>query len=127
MAISEDRILAADSQRFSEYLQRMQTLFVARNAVYRSQFRKEGVGAILGWIRTKIQRLAVGIRGNETDDESLSENFLDIAVYGVLGAMVCDEVAEAPPCSHLLAETESGSFVCILCGGGFSGKLSALG
>jgi hypothetical protein len=106
----------ADARLFAEYVERAQLLFAQRNRIYQSQFRKEGVGAVLGWIRAKVQRISVGLKGQVVDDEGLAENFLDVAVYGIIGAILSEDEQPPDKCGHLIAPGPDCTSICILCG-----------
>lgn len=91
-------------------------LFAQRNRVYQSQFRKEGLGAVLGWIRTKLQRIATGFDCTVKDEESLAENLLDLSAYALMGAMLAEDPAPPESCSHLISFGKEGTATCVLCG-----------
>ena len=119
-----DRDVAEDAALFRNYLERANLLFIERNNLYKSQFRKEGLGAVVSWLRTKMQRIAGILRGDvQDDDEGLAENFLDLAIYGLLAAMLVETGEEKPHCSHLLARDGDDGYVCVLCNARFSGVL----
>ncbi|MDP5278690.1 hypothetical protein Q9Q95_07120 [Sphingomonas sp. DG1-23] len=113
---SADRYLEIETELFSEYARRTVSLFAERNQVYRSQFRREGLPAVLGWIRTKLQRVASCLHGDIVDDESLAENFLDMGAYCLMGAMLAEDPMAPEDCAHLLRLTGEGQSVCVLCG-----------
>jgi hypothetical protein len=115
-APSTDPYLEKETELFSEYAQRTVALFAERNQVYRSQFRREGLPAVLGWIRTKMQRVATGLHGNITDDESLAENLLDMGAYCLMAAMLAEDPKAPDDCAHLLRVTGECESVCVLCG-----------
>lgn len=112
---SANLYLEEETELFSEYARRTVSLFAERNQVYRSQFRREGLPAVLGWIRTKMQRIATGLHGDIADDESLAENFLDMGAYCLMGAMLAEDPKMPDDCAHLLRVTGEGEFVCVLC------------
>ncbi len=107
--------LEKEAELFSDYARRTATLFAERNQVYRSQFRREGLPAVLGWIRTKMKRIATGLHGDVADDESLAENFLDMGAYCLMGAMLAEDPMAPDDCAHLLRLTGEREFVCVLC------------
>jgi hypothetical protein len=111
-----DQYLEEEAELFLKYAHRTAALFAERNQVYRSQFRREGIPAILGWIRTKMQRIATGLHGDVADEESLAENFLDMGAYCLMGAMLAEDTKAPGGCAHLLRLTGDGESVCVLCG-----------
>lgn len=109
--------LRRDATLFDLKVDAMRRLFRERNNVYHSRFRDEGLGAILSWLRTKQQRIASILTDTPAgEDEGLAENFLDVAVYGVLGAILAEESGETSPCSHLFAVDTGEAGQCVLCG-----------
>jgi UDP:flavonoid glycosyltransferase YjiC (YdhE family) len=113
---SVDRYLESETELFSDYARRTVSLFAERNQVYRSQFRREGLPAVLGWIRTKLQRVATCLHGDIVDDESLAENLLDMGAYCLMAAMLAENPTVPEDCAHLLRLTGEGQSVCVLCG-----------
>jgi len=114
-----------DAELFRMYLERSNALFIERNNLYHSQFRKEGLGTVFSWIRTKMQRIAGILRGDITDDdEGLTENFLDLAIYGLLAAMLTESSDKVSHCTHLLAENPEGGFNCVLCNAHLDGTIT---
>ena len=117
--------VAVDAELFDRVIVEMRGMFRDKNNAYLSQFRREGITAILSWIRTKQTRISSVLTGG-ADDEGLTENFLDLAVYGALGALLSHygERAQAEiGCRHLFSiadEVERGgsdiNLHCVLCG-----------
>jgi UDP:flavonoid glycosyltransferase YjiC (YdhE family) len=113
---SNDPYLEREVEIFADYAQRTVALFAERNQVYRSQFRREGLAAVLGWIRTKLQRVATSLHGDIPDDESLSENLLDMGAYCLMAAMLAEDPVAQNDCAHLLRLSGEGQATCVLCG-----------
>ena len=75
-------------------------LFLEKNNAYRSVFVKYGVVGICVRIRDKLSLFFT--ENTEAVDESTVENFLDIANYALMGAMISFfNIKEGGPCSHL--------------------------
>lgn len=111
--------VAQDALDFDQKLEEIRYLFRERNNVYQGQFHKQGISAVLAWLRVKQQRIAHQLQNPDThgDDEGLAENFLDVAVYGLLGAMLAEEPTRPASCAHLYAEDpEQGGLCCVICG-----------
>ena len=107
-----------DAEDFDRKLEEVRKLFRERNNVYHGQFRRQGVGAVLAWLRVKLQRIAHQLQNTDAhgDDEGLAENFLDVTVYGLLGAILVEQPDRAAPCTHLFTEDpEGGGLRCVLC------------
>jgi hypothetical protein len=117
--------VAVDAELFDRVTVEMRGIFRDKNNAYLSQFRREGITAILSWIRTKQARISSVLTGG-TDDEGLTENFLDLAVYGALGALLShygERGQHEIGCRHLFRiadETGRGgsdiNLHCVLCG-----------
>lgn len=114
-----------DAQLFDEVLDEVRGLFRQRNNVYRSRFRQQGIGGILSWIAVKMQRLSSLLAEGPSsgEDEDVTENLLDIAVYASLGALMSYYgQQEQAPCKHLYAiddlPNENTNLHCLLCGVG---------
>jgi len=116
--------VAADAELFDDMLAEMRGIFRDKNNAYLSQFRTEGIPAILSWIRTKQARIASVLAG-DPDDEGLTENFLDLAIYGALGALLShhDGHARKTGCRHLYSvagksqrDNSGVNLGCVLCG-----------
>jgi hypothetical protein len=112
-----------DAILFDHVLDEIRGLFRERNNIYRSRFRQQGTGGILSWIGVKMQRLSslLAQGAGPDEDEDVTENLLDIAVYAALGALMnYYGQQESTPCRHLYAVDESshgsGDLHCLLCG-----------
>jgi hypothetical protein len=112
-----------DAELFDHVLDEIRGLFRERNNVYRSRFRSQGIGGILSWIAVKMQRLSSLLAEGPApdEDEDVTENLLDIAVYAGLGALMSYYgQQEAAPCKHLYALDEetndTAALHCLLCG-----------
>jgi len=112
-----------DAILFDHVVDEIKGLFRERNNVYRSRFRQQGIGGILSWIAVKMQRLSslLAQGAGPDEDEDVTENLLDIAVYAALGALMNYYPAqESAPCKHLYAVEEDchdgGNLHCLLCG-----------
>jgi hypothetical protein len=112
-----------DAILFDHVLDEIRGLFRERNNIYRSRFRQQGIGGILSWIAVKMQRLSslLGQGPGSNEDEDVTENLLDIAVYAALGALMnYYGPQESAPCKHLYSVEEDcddgRTLRCLLCG-----------
>jgi hypothetical protein len=120
--------VARDAELFDTVLDEMRGLFRQRNNVYRSQFRQQGLGGVLSWIAVNMQRVSSLLSDGPTSeqDEDLTENLLDMAVYAALGALLSHYTEpQTAQCKHLYATRDisddragmnTHQLWCLLCG-----------
>lgn len=118
-----NRAEKAIAKRFAMMTREVLGHFIDRNNVYRSQFICDGVPGIILRINDKIKRLVALLEGKakESEDEDITENFVDIAVYGVMGATLHHFDIETKDSYHThlfvkLMAKKRYVFECILCG-----------
>ncbi|MBU1202689.1 DUF1599 domain-containing protein [Patescibacteria group bacterium] len=90
------------TKRYQAILREALGLFIEKNNAYKSVFVEYGVVGIFVRIRDKLARL---FSDDETiADESIVEDFLDIANYALMGAMISHfHLRRGIQCNHLYA------------------------
>lgn len=94
-------------------------IFREKNNAYQRSFLKPGLPGILVRINDKLSRLSSSEQS--VADESLCENFLDIANYALMAAMLCYfDLRGSEQCHHLYEATPLDpsmiQFTCVHCG-----------
>lgn len=88
------------AEYFHVMLQEAEFIFREKNNAYRRTFIKPGLPGILVRMNDKLSRLSSSEQS--VADESLCENFLDIANYALMGAMLCYfDLQGSDQCHHL--------------------------
>jgi len=95
----------AMTRRYKMLLREALGLFIEKNNAYKSVFVEYGTIGIFVRIRDKLARL---FSSDETiADESIVEDFLDIANYALMGAIINHfRLREGLQCEHLYAVIE---------------------
>lgn len=87
-------------EKYNIMLREAHGLFIEKNNAYRSVFLEFGVEGIFVRIKDKLTRLLSDAKS--VSDEDLTENFLDIVNYGVMGAMTSYyNLKKVQGCGHL--------------------------
>jgi hypothetical protein len=104
---------------FRIMLHEAEFIFREKNNAYRRTFIKPGLPGILVRMNDKLSRLSSSEQS--VADESLCENFLDIANYVLMGAMLCYfDLQGSNQCHHLyeVRQVVSATIMlsCVHCG-----------
>lgn len=92
------------TKRYQTFLREALGLFIEKNNAYKSVFVEYGTIGIFVRIRDKLVRLFSS--DEAIADESIVEDFLDIANYALMGAMInYFHLRRGTQCKHLYAVT----------------------
>lgn len=105
LPVSEDKIM---TMRYKVLSREALGLFIEKNNAYKNVFVEYGIVGIFVRIRDKLARL---FSNNEIiADESIVEDFLDIANYALMGAMINHfRLRKGLQCAHLYMVIEEKS------------------
>jgi len=111
LPVSDDQAM---TRRYEILLREANGLFIEKNNAYKSVFVEYGTIGVFVRIRDKLARLFSD--SESVGDEGIVEDFLDIANYAIMGAMINQfDLKRGAQCDHLYRVVGEEKLSCINC------------